>query len=137
VVSTHANATHTRFEKRRNSLLDTQKRVLDGKWIHWEIAKVSDSMLRKRIHVEHRVPRADNRGLHANMARPEARARTISCAPIKGDADDGYLQFLGLRDVGQSHKGRDTREAGEAKSVERLGVRQAESAKEFRHGEAS
>jgi hypothetical protein len=137
VIATHANATHTRFEKRRNSLLDAQKRVLDGKRIDREIAKVSDAMLGEGIYMEDRVPRTDNRGLHTNMARTEARARTISCAPIKGDADDGYLQFLGLRDVGQSHKSRDAREAGEAKGVERLGVRQTESAAGFRHGEAS
>lgn len=137
MIASDANAARTRFEKGRNSLLDTQKRVFDGKWIHWEIAKVGDAMLGEGIYMEDRVPRSDNRGLHANMERPEARARTISCAPIKGDADDGYLQFLGLRDVRQSHKSRDAREAREAKGVERLGVRQTESAAGFRHGEAS
>ena len=71
------------------------------------------------------------------MTRPEARPWAVGCAAVKRDADEGDLQFLGLSDVGQPHKGRDAREAGEAESVERLRVRQAKSATGFWHGEAS
>jgi hypothetical protein len=141
VIASHANATHTSLQKRSDSLLDTEKRVLDGKRIHGEIPEVSDAMLGERIYPQNRVPRTDDRGLHAYMTRPKARARSIGCAAVERYADESDLKLLGLRDVRQTHEGGYARETGVGKGVERLGMGQTEVAaglrQYFAHGEAS
>lgn len=141
MIASYASTTHTSFEERSNSLLDAKKGVLDGERIHGEIPKVSDAKLGEGIHLQDWVPRSDDRGLHADMARPEARAGTIGCASIERDADESDLKLLGLSDVRQTHEGRYACEAGIAKSVERPRMRQPEGAaglrQDFAHGEAS
>ena len=49
VIAADADAAHTGFEKRSDSLLDAAKRVFDRERIHGEIAEVSDAILRKGI----------------------------------------------------------------------------------------
>lgn len=141
MIAADAHATHTCLEKRSDSLLDAEKRVLDGKRIHGEIAKIGDAMFGKWIDMQHRVPRTDDRGLDANITRAEARAGAIGCAAVERNADDGDIEFGGLGKVRQAHKGGDAREAGETESVEGLGMGQAKGAARLRgnvgHGEAS
>lgn len=137
VIAADANATHASVEKRHDSLLNAEKGVLDGKRIHGKIAEVRDSVLGEWTHLQDRIPGANDRGLHADISRPEARARAIRCAAIEGDPDEGNFQFFGLRNVRQTHKGRDAGEAGVGEGIERLGMRQAKGAAGFRHGEAS
>ena len=137
VIAPYANAPHTSSQKRSDSLLDTKKRVLDGKRIHGEIPKVRDAKLGEGIHLQNRVPRPDDRGLRANMTRPKARAGPISCASIEGNADESDLELLVLGDVRQAHEGGYAGETGMAQSVERLGMRQTKGAAGFKHGEAS
>jgi len=136
VITPNANTTRSGFESRRDSLLDALKRVLDGKRIYREVAKVGDAIFREGIDAEHGIPGTDNRGLYADVAGAEARAGAVGCASIERDANQGDIQFFGLNDVREAHEGRDAGEAGEAKSVERLRMGQAKGATGFRHGEA-
>jgi hypothetical protein len=71
------------------------------------------------------------------MTRSEARSGAIGRAPVKRDTDESNLQLFWLGDVRQTQEGRYACEAGVAKSVKRLRMRQAEGAVGFRHGEAS
>ena len=141
MIASHANATHTSSQKRSGSLLDAEKRVLDGKRIHREISKVRDAKLGEGIHMEYRVPRPDDRGLHADMTRPEARTGAIGCAAVKRNTDESDLKLLGLGDMRQTHKCWNAREAGVAKRIKRLRMGQPKAAaglrQDFRHGEAS
>lgn len=67
--------------------------------------------------MEDGVPGANDGGLYADVAWAKARARAIRCASIERDTDQGDVEFLGLGDVREAHKGRDASETGEAKSV--------------------
>ena len=51
VITPNANTSRSGFENRRDSLLDAQKSVLDGKRIDREIAKVRDAMLCEGIYL--------------------------------------------------------------------------------------
>lgn len=117
MVSAHTNTTHTGIEKRSNSLLDAEKCVLDGKRIHGKIPKIGDAELREGIHVKDGIPRADDRGLRADISWPEARAGAIRSAAIEWHANKSDLEFFGLCDVRQTHESGDTGEAGEGEGV--------------------
>ena len=136
VIASYADATRSGFENRSDSLLDSQKSVLDGKRIYREIAKVGDAILREGIDVEHRIPGADDRRLYTNIARAEARAGPIRGAAIKRDANQGDVQLFGLSDVRKAHESRDASETGVAEGVQRLRMGQAKGAAGFGHGEA-
>ena len=140
VIATNTDAANAGLEKGSDPLLDAEKRVLDGEWVHRQIAKISDTIFCKRIQLQDGVPRADDCGLDADVAWPKARSRAIGGAAVKGDADDGDLKLLGLCDVREAHEGGYAREASILQSVERLGMWQTEAAGlrgDFGHGEAS
>src|SRR5579859_8191079 len=88
VIAAHANATHAGVEKRSDSLLDAEKGVFDGERIDGKVAEIGDAMLGEGIHVKDRIPRANDRGLRADISRPKARAGAIRRAAIEGDADE-------------------------------------------------
>src|ERR1700674_677332 len=137
MISSHAGATHTSSKQRSNSLLDSAKSVLDGKRIHREIPEVRHAILGKGIHVHRWIPRPDYRGLHANVARAEARPRAIGRATIEWHADQRNLQFFRLCDVRQTHKRGYARETGVFERVNRLGMRQLKLPAGWSHGRAS
>jgi len=91
MIAADANATDAGVEKRSDSLLDAEKGVLDGERIDGKIAKVGDAVLGEWIHVQDWIPRANNRGLRADISRPEARTGAIGRAAIEGDADESDL----------------------------------------------
>src|SRR5580704_4741893 len=136
MIASDANTTHAGFENWSNSLLDALKSILDGKRIYREIAKIGDAMLREGIHVENRVPRADDCGLNTHIPRAEARTRPVGGAAIKRHTDNRHFQLFRVRDMRQTHERRNAGKAGIAECVEGLGMRQAKNASGFRHGEA-
>ena len=117
VIASDANTTDTGLKKRGDSLLDAEKGVLDGERIHGEIAKVGDTVLGEWIHMQDWIPRANDGGLGADISRSEARAGAIRGAAIEGHANESELEFFGLGDVRQTHKGRDAGEAGEGEGI--------------------
>lgn len=137
VIAADANATHAGCEERSNSLLDAEKGVLDGERVHGKIAKVRDAILGEGIHVQDRVPGADDGGLDPDVSRPETRAGAVGCATVKGDTNESDFQLFWPGDVWKAHESRDASETGIAERIERLGMRQAKGAARFRHGEAS
>lgn len=137
VIAADTNAANTGFEKRGNSLLDAKKSVLDGKRIHGQIAKVGDAIFGKRIYVEDGIPGANDGGLHADISRSEARARPVSCAAVKGDADESDFELVWIGDVWQTHESGDTGEAGVSECIKRLRMWKRKGAAWFRHSEAS
>ena len=141
MIASHANAAYTGPEKRSDALLDAEKRVLDRERIHREVAKVSNPMLGEGIHLEDRVPRTNDRGLHADMTRPEARSGTIGCPSVKGDTDESDPQLFWPGYVRQTQEGGYAGETSVGKSIERLGMGQPKAAaglrQNFGHGRAS
>jgi hypothetical protein len=102
------------------------ERVVDRKRIHRQVAEIGDAMLLEWIDLEDWIPRSNDRGLHAHVARPESRARAIGRAAIERDADDGDVEFVGIGDVGQAAERRNAGEAGVFERVGWLGMREAE-----------
>jgi len=137
VIATDTNAANIRFEERGNSLLDAKKGVLDGKRVDREIAEIRDAILRERVDVQDGIPGANDGGLHADISRSEARARPVSCAAVKGNADESDFELVWIGDVGQAHKGGDTGEARVSECIKRLRMWQGKGAAWFRHSEAS
>ena len=112
------------------------KRVFDGKRIYGEIAKVGDAILGEGIYMEDGIPRTNDGGLDADIARAETRAGAVGCPAVEGDADEGEVELGGIGNVREAHESGDAGETGVGEGVERLGMRQAEGAAGFRHGEA-
>lgn len=123
VIATDTDAANAGLEKRSDSLLDAEECVFDGKRIDGEIAEVGNAIFGEGIYVEDGVPRADDCGLDADVARPKARPRAISCAAVEGDADEGDFEFLGVGDVREAHECWNACESRILQSVERLGMR--------------
>lgn len=123
VIATDADAADAGLKKGSDSLLDAGEGVFDGKRIDGEIAEVGNAIFGEGIYVEDGVPGADDGGLDADVARAEAGAGAIRCAAVKGDTDEGDLEFFGLGDVREAHEGGDASEPRILEGVERLGMR--------------
>lgn len=137
VIAADTNAANTGFVKRRNSLLDAKKGVLDGKWIHGEIAEVGDAIFGKRIYTKNRIPGTNDGGLRADIAGAEARAWPVGSAAIKGDANESDFERVWIGDVGQAHESGDAGETRVRECIKRLRMGQGIDAAWFRHSEAS
>jgi hypothetical protein len=134
MIAADADAAGSGLEDGSDSLLDALEGVFDGERVHGEVAEVGDAIFREGIYVENRIPRTDDRGLDANVAWAETRAGAIGGAAVKGDADEGDVEFFGLGDVREAHEAGNAGEAGVAESVERLRMGKAEGAAGFGHG---
>jgi len=101
MITANANAAHARLQKRGNASLDAAEGVLNRKRIHRKIAEIGGAVFGEGIHVQHGIPRPDDRRLSAYVARAEARPGPISGSPIERHANQGNLQLFGLRNMGQ------------------------------------
>ena len=137
VIAADTNAANTGFVKRRNSLLDAKKGVLDRKWIYGKIAEVGDAIFGKRIYTKYRIPRTNDGGLRADVARSEARAGPVGCAAVEGNTDESDFELVWIGDVGQAHESGDAGETRVRERIKRLRVGQGIGAAWFRHSEAS
>ena len=108
VVAAYAGGAGSGGEDRSDALLDAAEGVFDRERIYGEIAEVGDAIFFEGIEFQDRIPGTNDRGLHANVARAEARAGSIGGAAVEGHADDGDVEFFGLRDVREAHEGGDT-----------------------------
>ena len=129
VVAAYARGAGSGGENWREALLDAAEGVFDGERIDGEIAEVSDAVPGEGIEFEDWIPRANDGGLHADITRAETRAGTIRGAAVEGDADDGDVEFFGLRDVRKAHEGGDAGEPSVFERVNGLRMRQAEDAR--------
>jgi len=127
VITANAGGAGSAGEDRSDSLLDTTERVFDGKRIDGEIPEVGDAIFFERIEFQHGIPRANDGGLHANVARAETGAGSIGGAAVERHADDGDVELFRLRDVREAHEGGDAGEAGVLERVNGLRMREAES----------
>lgn len=137
MIAADTNAANTGFVKRRNSLLDAKKGVLDGKRIYGEIAEVGDAIFGKRIYTKNRIPGTNDGGLGADISRAEARAGPVGCAAVEGNTDESDFELVWIGDVGQAHESGDAGETCVHERIERLRVGQGIGAAWFRHSEAS
>jgi hypothetical protein len=134
MVTADANTASACLENRSNSLLDALEGVFDGERVDGEIAEIGDAIFGEGIYVEDRIPRTDDCGLDADVARTEAWAGAIGGAAVERDADEGEVEFFGLRDVRKAHEGGDAGEAGVPECIERLRMGQVKDATGFGHG---
>src|ERR1700730_4981729 len=137
VIPADADAPHCGVVKSSHSLLDALKGVFDGKRIDAQVAEVRDAVFGKRVHLQNRIPRTNNRGLRAHVAWPETRTGAIGGAAVKRDADQRDFQLFGLGNMRQTHESRDAGEARVGERVGRLGVRQTKGAAGLGHEQAS
>lgn len=137
MISSHTNAAHTGSEERIDSLLDPAKGVLNGKRIHRKVSEVRDTVLGKRVHIQHGIPGPNNCRLNADVSWAEAWPRAVGGAAVEGHAYQRDLQFLGLNDVREAHERGYARETGVLKRVNRLRMRQMILPAGLSHGRAS
>src|SRR5450755_3839083 len=120
MVAAYAGSARSGGQERGEALLDAAEGVFDRKRIYGKIAEVGDAIFREGIHVQDWIPGADDRGLHSDVARAEARAGAVGSTAVERDADDGDVELFRLRDVRQAHEGWDTGKARVFKGVHRL-----------------
>src|SRR3954451_4488594 len=82
VVAADAERARACGKDRSEAALDAAEWVFDAQWIDRQIAEVGGAMLRKRIHAENRIPRANDGRLIAHAARAESRSWPIGSAAI-------------------------------------------------------
>ena len=125
VVAAYAGGAGSGGQDRSDALLDAAEGVFNRERIYGEVAEVGDAIFFEGIQFEDRIPGTDDRGLDSDVARAEARAGSIGCAAVEGHANDGNVEFFGLRDVRETHEGGDTREARVFQGVDGLRMREA------------
>src|SRR5262249_6670500 len=92
--------------------------VVERKRVDGQVSVIANAPLRKRIHIEHRVPGPDHAALCPYMARSEARPRAVRRAAIKGNSNQGNIEFLRARNMRQAHEGCDARKTGINESID-------------------
>ena len=105
VISADADGTRARVGHFAQLVRDAVVGIVQGERINREVAVIGDAPMRKRVDIQHRVPRTNNGALLAHMARTEARPRTVGGAAIEGDPNERNIEFLRARNVRQAHEG--------------------------------
>src|SRR6185369_13773542 len=73
--------------------------VFNRQRIDREIAKITNPPFFEGIGLHDRIPWSNHCRLHPNIARAEARTRTVSCSPIERNADQRQVEIFGSRNV--------------------------------------
>jgi hypothetical protein len=73
------------------------KRGLDGDGHDVHVTAVRHPQALEGLNVQRGVPRPDEGGLLADVARAEARPRAVGAAAVEGHAVEGHIQALGPR----------------------------------------
>lgn len=128
VISTDTDAADTGAKERSQAFFDADEGVFDGERIDREVTEIGDAVFRKGLHSQDGIPGSDDGGLDADVTRAEARAGSVGGAAVERNADQGDVEFIGLRDMGQAHEGGDAGETSVAEGVERLRMRQVKGA---------
>src|SRR5881397_1784497 len=117
VVAAHAHRCRTGLHDGVDPPLDRLERPLDRDRHHVHVAAVGHAQPLERMHLQHRVPRPDERRLLAHGARAEARARAVRGAAVVRHAEQRDIQPGKIGGRGQEHERRDLPEARRLKRV--------------------
>jgi len=120
VVAAHAGGARSRGKDRSDALLDPAEGVFNRERVYGEVAEVGDAIFFEGIQFEDGIPGSDDRGLDPDVARAKARTGSIGGAAVEGHANDGDVEFCGLRNVRETHEGGDTCEARVFEGVDGL-----------------
>ena len=123
MISTDADGSRAGAKHVPQLLGDSLVGVFNRKRIDREIAEVSDTPFFERIDLQHRIPGTNHRRLHANIARTETRARTISRSSVERNANQRQVEILRTRNVRQPHECGHAREPWIDQRVHRHGMR--------------
>ena len=104
MIATDADRARAAAKHVAQLLGDSPVGVFNRQRIDREIAKIADAPFFERIDLQHRIPGTNHGRLHANIARAEARTRTVSRSSVERNADQRQVEVLGSRNVGQPHE---------------------------------